>query len=294
MAKVNEIYKKHIPSNPNWYNPLAAEVEVHKQRDLCRVVRGYWFYGGYRKDILKENLTEREEVLLICEICEGIMREASMSSSGGQICSSCEVGIMSPAPNVALRKMISSLKCCCPLNNRGCDWLGTLNDCENHLDTCGYVKGQCSLGCGKVLQRNELKVHAMKDCQLRKVRCEYCDKELMSRMLPIHHKMCPKIEVSCELCEKVMCREDMTEHLEVDCVEKEIECPFAEYKCEVGLIKRKYLSQHLEEKETKHFVLKLNAMELKQNETELKLNAMEELVMKQSTIIEKLNSTSPK
>ena len=93
---------------------------------------------------------------------------------------------------------------------------------------------------------------------------------------------------------KKLCREDMTQHLRQYCVEKEIECPFAKYKCEVGLIKRKYLSQHLEEKRIEHLELKLTAMELKQNETELKLTAVEELVTKQNTIIEKLNSTSPK
>ena len=240
------------------------------------------------QDILKENLTEREELLLICEICKGIMREASISGSGERFCSSCcWVGIMSPAPNVALRKMISTLKCCCPLVNRGCDWLGTLNDCENHLDTCNRVGDECSLGCGKVLQRRQLKYHAMKYCTLRKVRCGHCDTELISYQLPTHLEMCPRIEVPCEHCGKVMYREDMTQHLEEDCPEKELECPFAKYKCEVGLIKRKYLSQHLEEKRIEHLEPKLNAMELK-------LTAMDELVMKQNAIIEKLNSTSPK
>ena len=285
-------------------NPRFPEIEVNIQRELCRVEKKNWRnsgfgwgfgdkYGGYRKDILKENLTERDEALLICDNCKGIMREAIMSSKGERFCSCCEERerpLFKPSkqvPNVALRKMISSLKCCCPLNNRGCKWLGTLNDCEDHLLTCGYVKGQCRLECREVLQRNKLKAHEIEDCSLRKVRCEHCDKELIFRELPRHLKMCPKIEVSCKLCDIVMCREDMTQHLEQDCVEKEIECPFAKYKCEVGLIKRKYLSQHLEEKETKHLGLKLTAMELK-------LNAMEELIMKQNAIIEKLNSTSSK
>ena len=289
MAKRNEIYKWYSASLsaavrneiPRRYI-LVNKVEVHKQRDLCRIEREDGEYGGYRKDILKENLSERDEVLLICEICKGIMREASMSGSGEQVCSSCEVQTFplersssEQAPNVALRKMISSLKCCCPLNNRGCDWLGILNNCGDHLDMCGYVYCQCDLECGVVLERKKIEEHESKDCPFRQVRCVHCDKELMSRMLPIHLQMCPRMEVSCELCDIVMCRKYTTKHLE-DCVEKEIECPFAKYKCEVGLIKRKYLSQHLEEKITEHL--------------ELKLNAMEDLVMKQN----ELNSTSPK
>ena len=279
--------------------------EFKNQRELCRVKRENGRYGGYKKDILKENLTEREKALLICETCEGIMREASFSNRGGQVCSCCEVRIMSLAPNVALRKMISSLKCCCPLNDRGCDWLGTLNDCENHLDTCDFANGQCSLGCGEVLERRKLKAHEIEDCALRKVRCEHCDTELMYRELTKHLDKCPKLKVSCKLnCGVIMCREDMTKHLEQDCVEKKIKCPFAKYKCEVGLIKRKNLSQHLKEKRIEHLELKLDAIELKlsaldelvmkQTSMELKLNALEELVKKQSAIIVKLISNSPK
>ena len=272
----------------------APQVEVHKQRDLCRVEREDGEYGGYRKDILKENLSEREKLLLICEICKGIMREASMSSSGEQFCSSCNVGITSSASNVTLRKTISSLKCCCPLMRRGCVWLGTLKDCENHLVTCDCVGDECRLGCGKALQRKKLKFHENENCPLRNVRCKLCDKESISCKLPTHLEMCPRMKVSCELCGIVMYREDMTQHLEVDCVEKKIECPFAKYRCEVGLIKRKYLSQHLKERETKHLGLELSAMGLKLTAMELKLIAVEELVMKQSEIIEKLNSKSPK
>ena len=140
-----------------------------------------WKYGGYKKDTLKENLTEKEEALLICEICEGIMREACLSSSGKQFCSCCDMEESKPStitkvhylstyqtyqtshsqqnPNIPVRKMVSSLKCSCPLIQRGCEWLGTLQYCEDHLDTCGYVRDECRLGCGEVLQRNEFKLH---------------------------------------------------------------------------------------------------------------------------------------
>ena len=206
MAERNEIYQRH--------KSVAPEVDIYKRRELCRVERMEGVYGGYRKDILKENLTERDEVLLICENCKGIMREASMSSSGEQFCSSCNVGIMSSASNIPLRRMISLLKCCCPLNDRGCEWLGILNDCEDHLDTCGYVRDQCSLWCGMVVERRQLKVHETKNCLLRKVRCVYCDTKLISYKLTTHLDVCPKFKVPCELkCGKKLCRENMAQHL---------------------------------------------------------------------------------
>ena len=70
-------------------NPIA--VEIDNQRNLCRVERKNGNYGGYMKEILTENLTERDHALLICELCEGITREACISSSGGQFCSCYEV-----------------------------------------------------------------------------------------------------------------------------------------------------------------------------------------------------------
>ena len=86
-----------------------------------------------------------------------------------------------------------------------------------------------------------------------------------------------------------MCREDMAQHVEQNCPEKEVECPFAKYKCEVTSIKRKHLEQHLEEKETKHLGLKLNAMELKLNNVELKLIDTERVLREQQYTIDKLS-----
>ena len=364
-------------------SPNPREIEVYKQRNLCRVKRTNGKYGGYKKDILTE-VKERDNALLICGVCEGIMREACFdTSSGEQFCSCCEVQDSSssttqpyspfptyssnrtyftpkpkqtppkqtPTPNVPVRNTINLLKCSCPLSERGCTWIGILKECENHLDTCGYVGDECKLGCGEVLHRNQLNVH--KDsCPCREVKCEHCFMKFKFRDMPKHLRECPKMKVSCELncgmvmlredvtqhlkqdcgmmvetctlgcdvkmtrdelkihvtetceqrfilcehckkdfkfcdmtnhldkcpkmkvscelkCGVVMCREDVTHHLETDCVEKEVECPFVKYKCEVTSIKRKHLSQHLEEKRTEHLELKLNAMEeniLKQNE----------------------------
>ena len=344
------------PASPAKLCPLKTTGgELNKQRDLCRIKIKEGEYGGYKIDILTENLTKRDNALLTCEICEGIMREACISSSGKQFCSSCEVQGSKPrdsnfrdfskqTPNVAVRKMINSLNCSCPLLERGCEWSGTLKDCEDHLDTCGYVKCECTLRCTKVLQRNELKVHEEEKCLQRIVRCEHCNGNFKFCELTTHTEMCPKMKVSCELkcglvicrentahhlkqecglvveacelgcgtemtrdelkthvtdtcilreipcescgkliefcsksihidkcpkkkvpcdlsCGVIMCREDMTQHLEQDCYEKEIQCPFAKYKCEMGIIKRKDLDKHLEEKETKHLGLKINAME---------------------------------
>ena len=389
-------------------------------------------------DILTENLSDRDNAFLSCGVCQGVMREACFTSSGEQFCSCCEVrdkrtitftkrNPSKKTPNIAVRKMVDSLKCSCPLIRRGCIWLGTLKDCEDHLDTCGYVLALCKLKCGKLLQLNELKHHEEKKCPLliteckhckgemkfgdmsthlgvcpkmpmscklkcgvvmyrenmvqhlkqdcglmvgtcllgcgvrmtrdelrihifntcvqRKVSCEHCKKdfrfcdmsshlEMCPKMklscelkcgvvlqrdelsvhekrcpqrivkcehcrnnfksceLAMHLEMCPKMEVSCELkCGVVMCREDVTQHVEQDCVEKEIECPFAKYKC-VGLMKRKNLRNHLDEKRIEHLELQVDTMQESLLEEFEIITKQKEKISEQKEQISKLNTTN--
>ena len=221
-------------------------------RELCRVRGEEGECLGYRQDILTEILSERDKAILLCPRCQGILKEACTSSRGDQLCSCCKRGAEQMHPNVSIRGLVLSLKCSCPLSQRDCGWLGTLGDCENHLEVCNYVLEMCSLGCGEVLQRGQIKLHKNDKCVNR------------------------KMEVECELgCGMLVYRDNMTQHILLECGEKEIECPFVKYKCEVVLIKRRKLDKHLEKKRTEHF--------------ELKVNAMEEIIMNQNEMIEKQN-----
>ena len=186
------------------------------RRRRSSVVQQLGDYGGYRKDILIEYLTRREKDILICTVCKGIMKEACLSTSGEQLCSCCDKSI-SKVPHTAIRKMIDSLKCLCPLMERGCQWLGTLEDCENHLDTCGYVYENCKLNCGEVLRREEFEKHEKENCLERQVKCDQCYENFISRELDGHLKKCPKMKVPCDLCDTKIPREEMELHLEHVC-----------------------------------------------------------------------------
>ena len=337
-------------------------------RDLCRVRTEEGDYRGYMEHILTENLTEKEKAVFVCPRCKGILRELCISTDGEQFCSCCKKEGEQTHPNIHVNNTILCFKCYCPLISRGCGWLGTLGDCENHLDTCGYVQEMCKLKCGVVLQRNdhvthekencverivkcehckknfnfrklsehldvcpkmkvscelkcgvvmcrdkvaqhlekecgqveelcnlgcgmkltrnELKIHVTDNCVQRVVTCEHCEKNFKFCELTEHLDVCPKVEVSCELkCGVVMCRDKVVEHIDHDCKEKEIECPFAKYKC-VGLIKRQYLDTHLEEKETEHLKLKVDTIEdivMKQSE---KIGEQSETIFGQGETIE--------
>ena len=108
--------------------------------------------------------------------------------------------------------------------------------------------------------RDELKIHLEDACVQRKIRCMHCYNYLRVCDISIHINECPKMRLPCELkCGKIMCRTDVSLHLEDYCPEKEIPCPFAKYSCEVR-IKRKHMSQHLEKKRTEHLELLLNGL----------------------------------
>ena len=231
------------------------DLQPETRRDLCRVRKGNR-RKGYRKDILTDNLSERDAVFF-CNRCQGMMREVCTSTGGEQFCSCCKKKGEQTHPNLQMDNMILSFKCSCPLIARGCNWLGLLGGCQNHLDKCGYVYGTCKLGCGKEMTRNELRIHVTDTCVQRRIQCEHCKGDFKLCDMFAHLDVCPKMEVSCELkCGVVMCREVVTQHLEVDCPEKAIECPYAKYKC-VGLMKRKDMSKHLEERRIEHLELKL-------------------------------------
>ena len=160
-------------------------------RGLCLVRGKNGKYLGYKKDILVENLSERDNTMFVCIRCQGIMREVCLSSGGEQFCSSCKKEDEQTHPNIQMDNMILSFKCSCPLIVRGCKWLGVLGGCQNHLDTCDYVYEMCKLRCGVVLQRNELSVHEMEKCPQRIVECEHCNNEFKSCELHTHLDKCP-------------------------------------------------------------------------------------------------------
>ena len=195
-----------------------SDPKPERGRDLCRMKTFEGGdYGGFIKDILTENFDERDKAVLICAVCNGIMKDACISTRGEQFCSCCCENSISKGPNAAIRKTINSLKCCCPLIERGCKWFGTLEDCENHLDTCGYVDETCKRNCGEVLRREEFERHEKENCSQRQVKCGHCDENLRSCQLNGHLSKCSKMKVSCDLCDTRISRSKLELHLRYDC-----------------------------------------------------------------------------
>ena len=103
----------------------SVPLETETGTELCRVKLEGGSLGGYRSDILTENLSERENSMLKCLRCKGMMKDASISNNGEQLCVFCKRENEQTIPNANVRNTILSLKCTCPLTKRGCEWLGS-------------------------------------------------------------------------------------------------------------------------------------------------------------------------
>ena len=68
----------------------SVPLEPETGTELCRVKLEGGSLGGYRSDILTENLSEREGAIYKCTRCNGIMKDASLSRNGESFCTDCK------------------------------------------------------------------------------------------------------------------------------------------------------------------------------------------------------------
>ena len=136
--------------------------ELDNKEDLL-LVPSRQGYRGYRRGLITQQLTQMEEALLVCGICDGLLNNACNYGNGqGTCCESC-LGAGEVAQGIgAIRTMVSNLRCQCPLGVKGCEWEGTIQGLWGHLDTCGCFVVLCpygKYGCDVSLRRGQLETH---------------------------------------------------------------------------------------------------------------------------------------
>ena len=143
---------------------------------------------------------------------------------------------------------INCLRVFCSMKERGCDWSGTLEQLDSHLDpdqdNCQYVDTKCPLNCHMTIPKNKVEQHVAQHCAKRPYVCQHCNfkvtyEEVVDKHLPEckyvplqcpnqcgvtferdftedHMKMCRLEEVGCEFngvgCGDRFRREDQEEH----------------------------------------------------------------------------------
>ena len=99
-------------------------------------------FGGYKRELLSENLSELLEGLVVCPRCKGVMRNASVFN-GVSTCFECCENSLSSAQSDQLNSTVGKIQSKCPLHERGCPWGGTLGAIKAHLGACEYLLKVC-------------------------------------------------------------------------------------------------------------------------------------------------------
>ena len=145
--------------------------------------------GGYPEEIfVHQNAIEK----LKCPIDLGVLRDPVVDPCGHSFCKSCiEEWLLTQrscplskkrfdysvdlAKNFTLDALISSLEIRCLNFKRSCNWVGTIETLESHIQNdCLDVNVKCLVSpCEKYVLRKNLLAHQSEDCLYTRVNCPF-------------------------------------------------------------------------------------------------------------------------
>ena len=218
---------------------------------------------GYKKKIFTTEITDVIRHIAVCSVCEGIMRDPCVVTKGGvgTTCLSCRRDGVEHLLTDNIKDGIAILEVKCPLEERGCAWVGKLSGIEGHMESCGEFKLECPQKCNFVTKRSEIENHTKSHCPMRVVECEHCKQKMCYKELETHFTICPEYPLKC-VCGEKHKRKDIEIHKRDFCRETIIPCTYKEFGCE-KTFKRIFLESHLEDNEDFHKNLKLTGLEAK-------------------------------
>ena len=213
-------------------------------------------FAGYRRELLVNPLSELEIDFYVCTECKGVMRNACQVGEEQNLV--CECCVKKGVPSLSMmksRKKILELQAKCPLATRECKWNGTLAEVEEHLIVCEKVVVKCENGCDVILLGSEIDFHLKHSCVKREMECEHCNKPIVyEKLVEQHYDECfLDYQVPCpKNCNVDLKRKLIGSHLDKECPNMEVECPYKMFGCEQELLRRA-LDEHKITNQIQHF-----------------------------------------
>ena len=203
-------------------------------------------FAGYRRELLVNPLNELEIDFYVCTECKGVMRNAcQVGEEQNLVCEGCVKKGVPSQSMVKSRKKISELQAICPIAIRDCKWNGILAEVQTHLIVCEKVVVKCENGCNVIFPRSELDFHLKHSCVKREMECEHCNKPIVyEKLVEQHYDECLEYQVPCpKNCNVDLKRKLIGSHLDKECPNMEVECPYKMFGCERELLRRE-LEEH--------------------------------------------------
>ena len=183
-------------------------------------------------------------------------------------CPSCGEADFSTFFTKASQKKILAFQVCCAMKQKGCEWVGQLEQLDAHLDTdCQYVDVECPSKCDKKVQKRNLATHLEMDCHKREFMCPYCTyKATFEIVSNVHWPECLLFPLKCPNRCGVTCeREFFDDHMQL-CSLEEVECEVSFAGCKEKFL-REDQDEHMKRNVERH--LKLTATATLRNKKEL-------------------------
>jgi len=229
-----------------------------------------------------------------CPLCEGILYESVIDKCGHSFCLICSQNLLkesqkcpfsnidlSPplAMNIVVNTVLEKQIVFCKNKNLGCEWQGKLSDRKHHLNyECmkEIINCEFSPDC-KIKDLREKIITHVKVCPYRLIQCEYCEENMTFENLEYHNKICPNIPVECSnKCGLKIPLSKLKYHIEEECDNTVIECPFNLVGCEFYEIRAK-LKPHLEKDLERHLRMitnKIHNLEKALTESNFKIDEL--------------------
>lgn len=226
-------------------------------------------YIGDRHVILAKQVNHK----YICKFCDKIMNDPVQTSRGELACRKCykEKQVINPGycpidgepikdidifPDKSVSREISKLECLCENEKNGCTWKGALSDINSHEVSCEYISVTCN-ACGEKFIKWKSEEHKSEKCPKREVPCSNCNKIIPYEETQLHEEFCEERPIECPFkCGSMIARTKMFSHTH-NC--KNIlagnVCPYTVVGCTHEINDDETLSIHLQNSEMLHAAL---------------------------------------
>ena len=228
------------------------------------------FVGPVPEELLCKSCKLVPKKLFTTDCCEEHFCQACIDPvlKDKKPCPSCGEADFSTLLIKGVQKKILALQVRCAMKQKGCEWVGQLEQLDAHLDTdCQYVDVECPSKCDKKVQKRNLATHLEMDCPKREFMCPYCTyKATFEIVSNVHWPECLLFPLKCPNRCGVTCeREFIDDHMQL-CSLEEVECEVSFAGCKEKFL-REDQDEHMKRNVERH--LKLTATATLRNKQEL-------------------------
>ncbi len=203
-------------------------------------------------------VAKRQTVVTCCG--ESFCQACLADSQEGSPCPACGEKNYSSFQNTRNQMRIDSLRVYCSMKEKGCEWSGSLDQLDTHLNSelnnCEFVDVNCPLNCLQAIPKSMVEKHVTQECPKRPYVCQYCNFKAATyiEIKDKHIPDCKYVPLQCpNRCGVTFERDFMEDHMKM-CRLEEVKCEFSQIGCDC-IYRREDEGQHARQNIQKHVFL---------------------------------------